>query len=318
MSKVRVCFLGTPEFAVTSLKALLSDEHFEVVGVVTQPDRPAGRKLQLTPSPVKALAQAHNLKVLAPESLKANPLMLQEIKTWGAEVAVVVAFGQILTQEFLDSFRFGCVNVHGSVLPRWRGAAPIQRAIEAGDVESGVTLQKMVKKLDAGDIIGIRRVKITPDMNALQLHDVLAQLGAELLQVELMDYVRGNLAPTPQDESKVTMAKKIEKMESQIDWNTSAKAIDGKIRGFVYGPGTYTLLQGKKLKLHKATVTRDSGSVGSAKPGTITAVHEDHISVATGDGVLQLFEVQPESRNRMAIADFLKGHALKAGDQLGV
>lgn len=315
MSKVRVCFLGTPEFAVTSLKALLSDEHFEVVGVVTQPDRPAGRKLQLTPSPVKALAQAHNLKVLAPESLKANPLMLQEIKTWGAEVAVVVAFGQILTQEFLDSFRFGCVNVHGSVLPRWRGAAPIQRAIEAGDVESGVTLQKMVRKLDAGDIIGIRRVKITPEMNALELHDELARLGAELLQVELMDYVRGNLAPTPQDESQVTLAKKIEKQESQIDWATSAKAIDGKVRGFVYGPGTYTLLQGKKLKLHKV---KPVSGITTVAPGTVTSVNDDHFSVATGDGILKIYELQPESRNRMLAQDFLKGHPLKVGDMLGV
>ncbi|QDK38539.1 methionyl-tRNA formyltransferase [Bdellovibrio sp. NC01] len=315
MSKVRVCFLGTPEFAVTSLKSLLSDEHFEVVGVVTQPDRPAGRKLQLTPSPVKQVAQMNGLKVLAPESLKSNPLILEEIRNWGAEVAVVVAFGQILTQEFLDSFRFGCVNVHGSVLPRWRGAAPIQRAIEAGDVESGVTLQKMVKKLDAGDIIGIRRVKITPEMDAMQLHDQLAVLGAELLKVELMDYVRGNLAPIPQDESQVTFAKKIEKHESQIDWSTSAKAIDGKVRGFVYGPGVYTLLQGKKLKIHRV---QPVSGVTTVEPGTITSVQPDYISVATGEGILKLFEVQPESRTRMPVADFLKGHDLKVGDKLGV
>lgn len=314
MSKVRVCFLGTPEFAVTSLKALLEDEHFEVVGVVTQPDRPAGRKLQLTPSPVKSLAQAHKLKVLSPESLKANPLMLQEIKTWGAEVAVVVAFGQILTQEFLDSFPFGCVNVHGSVLPRWRGAAPIQRAIEAGDLETGVTLQKMVRKLDAGDIIGIRRVKIAPQMNALELHDELACLGAELLRVELMDYIRGNLAPVPQDEAQVTFAKKIEKQESQVDWKASAKALDGKIRGFVYGPGTYTTLHGKKLKLHRAEPV---SGVTTVAPGTITSVHQDHISVATGDGILKLYEVQPESRTRMGVADFLKGHPLAVGDMFG-
>lgn len=314
MSKVRVCFLGTPEFAVTSLKALLADDHYEIVGVVTQPDRPAGRKLQLTPSPVKSLALEHGLKVVAPESLKNSPDIVAEIKSWGAEVGVVVAFGQILTQEFMDSFQFGCVNVHGSILPRWRGAAPIQRAIEAGDHESGVALQRMVKKLDAGDIIGIRKTKINAHMNALELHDILAEQGADLLRVELMDYVRGNLAPTPQDESKVTIAKKIEKQESLVDWNTSAKAIDGKIRGFVYGPGTYTLLQGKKLKLHKALVL--SGS-SSATPGSVTAVQEDSFTVATGEGVLQLLEVQPESRNRMKVQDFLKGHALKVGDMLG-
>lgn len=320
MSKVRVCFLGTPEFAVTSLKALLEDAHYEVVGVVTQPDRPAGRKLQLTPSPVKVLAQAHGLKVLSPESLKADQAAVEEIKTWGAEVGVVVAFGQILTQSFLDSFPFGCVNVHGSILPRWRGAAPIQRAIEAGDPESGVTLQKMVKKLDAGDIIGIRRVKITPELNALELHDQLALLGADLLHVELMDYVRGNLVPVPQDESQVTIAKKIEKSESQVEWTATAKSIDGKIRGFVYGPGTYTLLEGKKLKLHKAIAVPGEATVypSAYAAGSITAVHADHISVACGEGILKIYEVQPESRNRMKIADFLKGHDLKVGDKLGV
>ncbi|WP_413580786.1 methionyl-tRNA formyltransferase [Bdellovibrio sp. HCB288] len=314
MSKIRVCFLGTPEFAVTSLKALLADNHFEVVGVVTQPDRPAGRKMQLTPSPVKVLALEHGLKVITPESLKKDPEAVAEIRSWGAEVGVVVAFGQILTQDFMDSFKFGCVNVHGSILPRWRGAAPIQRAIEAGDEESGVALQKMVKKLDAGDIIGIRRVKITPEMHALQLHDVLADLGADLLRVELMDYVRGNLAPTPQDESLVTIAPKIDKAESQVDWTKSAKSIDGKVRGFVYGPGTYTLLDGKKLKLH---VVRPLPASGSAAPGTVTAVDADSITVATGDGLLKLLEVQPESRNRMKVSDFLKGHALKPGDKIG-
>lgn len=315
MSKVRVCFLGTPEFAVTSLKALLEDDHYEVVGVVTQPDRPAGRKLQLTPSPVKVLAQSHGLKVISPESLKNDPAANAEIKSWAAEVGVVVAFGQILTQEFLDSFRFGCVNVHGSLLPLWRGAAPIQRSIEAGDSETGVALQKVVKKLDAGDIIGIRKIQIPDDMDALQLHDELAVLGADLLRVELMDYVRGNLAPVPQDESKVTVAKKIDKTESLLDWSKSARSLNGKIRGFSYGPGTYTVLGGKKLKIHKAQVI--PGTV-SAAPGKITAVNEDSVVVATGEGSLKLIEVQPESRTRMKVNEFLKGNPLKVGDQIGV
>lgn len=299
---------------MSSLRALLEDEHFEVVGVVTQPDRPAGRKLQLTPSPVKVLALAHGLKVLAPESLKANPLILDEIKSWGAEVGVVVAYGQILTQSFLDSFRFGCVNVHGSLLPRWRGAAPIQRAIEAGDTETGVTLQKMVRQLDAGDIIGVRKVEISQDMDALELHDILARLGADLLRVELMDYVRGNLAPVPQDESQVTIAKKINKQESLIDWTASAKSIEGKVRGFVYGPGTYTTLQGKKLKLHQVVA---ENIVSTQTPGTVTSVDEDRFTIATGQGVIRVFEVQPESRTRMKVQDFLKGHALKVGDKIG-
>lgn len=318
MSKVRVCFLGTPEFAVTSLNALLADEHFEVVGVVTQPDRPSGRKMQLTPSPVKSVAVAHGLSVLSPESLKKSPELLETIRSWKAEVAVVVAFGQILTQEFLDSFPFGAVNVHGSVLPRWRGAAPIQRGIEAGDPESGVTLQKMVKKLDAGDIIGIRRVKLDSEITAKELHDQLAVLGADLLRVELMDYVRGNLAPHPQDEALVTHAAKIDKAESLIAWNESATKIHNKVRALTMGPGTYTMLAGKKLKIHKTRVGAASGApTENRRPGAVIDVTSEFIAVQCGEGVLDIFEVQPESRNRQPVADFLKSHPLHKGDLLG-
>lgn len=311
MSRVRVCFLGTPEFAVTSLKALLEDEHFEVVGVVTQPDRPAGRKLQLTPSPVKTLALARGLKVLSPESHRQNELIVDAIRTWKAEVAVVVAFGQILTEDFMKIFNFGAVNVHGSILPRWRGAAPIQRAIEAGDKESGVTLQKMVKKLDAGDILGIRRVTLDENINAQELHDQLAFLGADLLRVELMDYVRGNLAGVPQNEAEVTLAKKIDKLEAEIKWKKSASEIHNKVRAFVMGPGTFTTWQGKKLKIHKTKVI--SLSTKTKEPGQIVDVHESSFAIQCGEGHLEILEVQPESRNRMSAQDFLKGQALKAG-----
>lgn len=302
MSRVRVCFFGTPEFAVTSLKTLLADEHYEVVGVVTQPDRPAGRKLVLTPTPVKTLALQKGLRVLAPESLKNNQMMVDEILRWGAEIGVVVAFGQILQENFINSFNFGCVNVHASVLPRWRGAAPIQRAIENGDTESGVTLQKLVKKLDAGDIIGIRKLAIDPNINALELHDKLALLGADLLSVELMDYIRGNLGPQPQDESQVTYAKKIEKTESQIDWSLSALQIHNKVRAFTMGPGTFTLLDQKKIKLHKTVVYKNETS---GRPGKILA-EKGRLLVEAGTGVLEILELQPESRNRMTASDFLK------------
>lgn len=317
MSKIRVCFFGTPDFAVVCLKSLLSDEHYEVVGVVTQPDRPSGRKLQLTPSLVKQLAIANNLKVVSPASLKSEPEIVEEIKSWGAEVGVVVAFGQILTEEFMQSFPFGCVNVHGSLLPRWRGAAPIQRSIEAGDVETGVALQKMVKKLDAGDVIGIRKIPISKNMDAQELHDKLADLGASLLSVEMMDWLRGNLVAVPQDETQVTYAKKIEKDEAMLDWNQSAKNLNQKIRAFVYGPGTYTLLQGKKLKIHKTDVV-DNLTVSSKKIGSILKISTDSFSVVTGQGVLEVFEVQPESRNKIQVVDFLKGHSLQVGDVLGV
>ncbi|MBX3040475.1 MAG: methionyl-tRNA formyltransferase [Bdellovibrionaceae bacterium] len=311
MSRVRVCFLGTPDFAVTCLKALLDDEHFEVVGVVTQPDRPAGRKLQLTPSPVKALATAKGLRVVAPESLKDNPLIVDEILRWGAEVAVVVAFGQILDQKFLDSFNLGCVNVHASLLPRWRGAAPIQRAIEAGDAETGVALQKMVRKLDAGAVIGERRIEISPEINSLELHDQLALLGADLLRVELMDYVRGNVGPQPQDESQVTYAKKIDKSESLLDWSQSAETLHNKVRAFVWGPGTYVLHGGKRLKIHKTKIAERRGSLGS--PGQVLAISATGVVVACGEGSLELLEVQPESRNRMSAVEFGRTSSLEQG-----
>jgi methionyl-tRNA formyltransferase len=314
VSRVRVCFLGTPEIAVTCLRRVLEDEHYEVVGVVTQPDRPSGRKMVLTPTPVKSLALAQGIPVISPESVNKDPI-LQEVQKWKAEVAVVVAFGQIVSQKFLDSFPFGCVNVHASLLPQWRGAAPIQRAIEAGDTESGVTLQKMVKALDAGDMLGSRKIKIDEEMTAQQLHDQMAVLGGELLHVELMDYVRGHLVPVPQDETKVTYAKKIDKSESEIRWTESAKNIHNRVRAFNMGPGTWTSLQGKKIKIHTTRVVTASGS--SSAPGTVVEVQSGSLQVAAGMGVLEILQLQPESRNRMNVVDFLKGHPLQKGDHFG-
>jgi methionyl-tRNA formyltransferase len=316
VSKIRVCFLGTPEFAVTCLKSILSDEHYDVVGVVTQPDRPSGRKLQLTPSAVKAFATAKGLRVISPESIK-NKLILEEIQRWGAELAVVVAYGQILPQSFLDMFPIGAVNVHASLLPRWRGAAPIQRSIEAGDKVTGVALQKVVKELDAGDVIGSREVTIEPDMDAQVLHDKLAQLGADTLVVELMDFARGNLAPKPQDVKFVTYAKKLDKSEALIDWNQSAQKIHDKVRAFVMGPGTYTQFQGKRLKIHKTRVVNSDAKKGLHAPGDFLDWNEDRLVVATSDGAIEILEVQPESRNRLSIKDFLKSATLSAGEKFG-
>ena len=315
MSKVRVCFLGTPEFAVVSLAKLLKDEHYDVVGVVTQPDRPAGRKLRLTPSPVKSLAIARGVRVISPESVNSE-MILQEIQTWGAEVAVVVAFGQILSSKFLHLFPCGAVNIHGSILPRWRGAAPIQRALEAGDTDGGVTLQKIVKELDAGDILGVRNCVLSEDITALELHDQLALLGADLLDVELMDYVRGNLAALPQGPAGVTHAKKINKAEGLIDWSESARKIHNKVRAFTLGPGTYTTLLGKKLKIHRSKIHSEAGGAAS-KAGQVLEVSAHSLFVETGAGILQLIEVQPESRNRLQINEFLKGNELKKGDAFG-
>lgn len=320
MSTVRVCFLGTPDFAAQHLQALLDDDHFEVVGVVTQPDRPAGRKMQLTPSPVKVLAQAHGLPVLTPENFKKDEACRAEIRSWKAEVAVVVAYGQILPQSFLDSFRFGAVNVHGSLLPLYRGAAPIQRSLENGDRITGVSLQKMVFKLDAGPVIGERVITLNDEINATELYAVMAKLGCELLHLEFMDYLRGHLAPRAQDESKVTIAAKISKEESLLDWNQPAQKLHNKVRAFSMGPGTYVMTNGKRLKIHKTKVilaeAKTLASAAQQSAGHVVKVDHDHLWIQSGENILALLEVQPESKPKMKIHDFLKSHNYKVGDFL--
>lgn len=309
---IKVCFLGTPDFAATHLKYLLSDKNFQVVGVVSQPDRPAGRKMQLMPSAVKIVALENKLCVLTPENLRKEPEVLAEIKKWGADVAVVVAFGQILSQEFLDAFQFGAVNVHGSLLPKWRGAAPIQRAIEAGDTVTGVCLQKVVKKLDAGPLIGERRIHLKNDTTATEVYNQLALLGCELLQTDLVDYIDGRRSLILQDETLVTVAPKIEKEESLISWNDSALRIHNKVRAFSMGPGTYCLFQGKRLKIQKTEVAELKNS--ERQPGQIVHVNDEKLFVQTSAGILSLLQVQPESKSKMSIGDFLKNQIFKIGD----
>lgn len=311
MSVVRVCFLGTPEFAAEHLQALLSDPHFEVVGVVTQPDRPAGRKMQLVPSAVKVLAAKHHLPIITPENLRKEPGAFEVIKSWKAEVAVVVAFGQILSTEFLNSFEFGAVNIHGSLLPRWRGAAPIQRSIEAGDEVTGVSLQKMVFKLDAGAVIGERKVNLNHHVTATELYSKLASLGCELLNVELMDYIRGNLSPVEQDETKVTLAPKILKEEALLKFETHAFKLHNMVRAFTMGPGTYVIFQGKRLKIHESYFTNEDSD---CKIGQVSNITSDGLFIQTGSGQLIIKDVQPESKNRIKSHEFLKTVALKKGD----
>lgn len=314
MSKIRVCFLGTPTFALTCLKKLYEDEHYEVVGIITQPDRPAGRKMILTPSPVKMFALSHHVPVISPESLKKETLIYDEIRKWRAEVAVVVAYGQILSSQFLDLFPLGAVNVHSSLLPRWRGAAPIQRAIEAGDGETGVCLQRVVQKLDAGDILGQRKMELPLDMNAIELHDRLAELGGDLLHVELMDYVRGNLTPVPQDESQVTHAAKLKNEEGLLNWNLSALEVHNKIRAFVLGPGTFSLMNGKKLKFHRSRIMdlnemKDRSVCEKVQAWEMIWLPQDQkLIVGTGLGPLEILEIQPESKQKMLAEVFARGY----------
>ncbi len=310
MSVVRIAFLGTPEFARFHLEALLNDSHFEVVGVVSQPDRPSGRHMHLAASPVKKLALERGLKVLTPESIKTDEA-LKEIADLKADAAIVVAYGQIVPQKFLDLFPSKVVNVHGSLLPRWRGAAPIQRAIQHGDQTTGVSLQVMVKKLDAGPVIGSYSLKIDPAWDALRLHDELKPLGVKLLQNDFLQYLNGKVTPQQQDEALVTYAALIDKAESKINLTHKAADIVNQIRAFVLGPGSFCLLSDRPLKIWSAEAVVERGPAG-----LIVEVTPDSFTVACGEGGLKIHEVQPASRPKMSAHDFLLGHKLKTGEHL--
>lgn len=311
MIPIRLCFLGTPEFASAHLRSLLKNPDYKIVGVVTQPDRPSGRKLQLTASPVKTIALENQLPVLTPENLKKSVESLEIIKSWQADIAVVVAYGQILSQEFLDSFKYGAVNVHGSLLPLWRGAAPIQRSLEAGDRETGVSLQRMVRKLDAGAVIGQRVVQLDDTITATELYEKLSLLGCELLEQDLIRYVKSEIIPKEQDEKYVTHAAKIDKSESLLSWNLSAESFHNRVRAFTMGPGTFVDFQGKRLKIHKTKIldTTSKGIIGS-----IVKLSSTELAIQTAIGVITLLIVQPESKPKMPISDFLKSNNLKEGD----
>ncbi len=299
MNPLKVLFLGTPVFAKSCLESLLLNKKIQVVGVVTQPDRPQGRNLKLTPTPVKNLALESGITVYTPEKIN-FPTVLDDLKMLNADIAVVVAFGQILSENFLGLFRLGAVNIHTSLLPRWRGAAPIQRAIEAGDLETGVCLQRVVKALDAGDIIGHRRMSLNEEITAVELHDQLIPLACELLDVELISYANGSVQPVQQNEAYVTYAKKIDKSEELIDWNLGARVIHNKVRGFSLGPGVYTTLNGKKIKIWRSRICSQNDYNSSlTQIGQIVSRTAAGILVFTKVGLLEVLELQPESKQRI-------------------
>jgi methionyl-tRNA formyltransferase len=294
---------------------MIKDEHFEVVGVVTQPDRPAGRKLQLKPSPVKALVQALGIPVLTPESVN-TPEALAAIVKWRAEVVVVVAYGQLLAKNFLDLYPQRVVNVHASLLPRWRGAAPVQRALTAGDKETGVSLQIIVRKMDAGPLLGYRQMPLSSEMNAVDVLARIPELAKELISIELMDYLRGNLTPVEQDETQVTMAPKISKEEAVIDWQWPAERIHNLIRGMAAGPVASTSRAGRMVKIHISKVV-SSSRVSSAVAGTLVAQGASGLHVVCGQGELEILKLQPESRGAMASTEYLRGYPIQQGDVFG-
>lgn len=304
---MKIIFAGTPDFAVPALRGLIDAGH-DIVMVLTQPDRPAGRGMKLRASPVKALAQTHSLNVYQPESLKSVDVQAQ-IASMQADVMVVAAYGLIIPTEILDMPKLGCYNIHGSLLPRWRGAAPIHRAILAGDQETGVTIMEVVPKLDAGAMVSKGVLPITESDTTQSLHDAISQLGADLMVKAMADLAQqGHLAATPQDESLVTYAHKLEKSESAIDWSQSAGQLSRQIRAFNPFPVATAQLNGKTCRLWHATAT-----TGSAKAGEVVST-EAGVVVGCGNGLLVITELQMPGGKRQPAQAFIQGRTIALGD----
>ncbi len=309
---MKIIFAGTPEFAVPALAALIAARH-EIVMVLTQPDRPAGRGMKLKPSPVKVLAEQHNLAVFQPESLKPSEVQ-EHIAATNADVMIVAAYGLIIPTTILNMPAHGCYNIHASLLPRWRGAAPIHRSILAGDAEAGVTIMEVVPALDAGAMVSKGVVPIRATDSTQSLHDALAQIGADLMVQAMHDLeVNGKLPSTPQDESLVTYAHKLEKSEAAIDWQKSAAEISRQIRAFNPFPVAQTKLKGEVCRIWMATEQDLEVKLMPAKPGEVISVHGG-LLVACGQGVLNVLELQAPGGKRMNAQAFIQGHHLKAGD----
>ena len=302
----RIAFFGTPVFAVPTLRACQSVG--TVVAVVTQPDRPRGRGQHVTPSPVKEDAERAGLAVLQPPKLKGTDFG-ERLRALRLDVAVVAAYGRILPTDVLSAPRLGCVNVHASLLPRWRGAAPIQWAIASGDTETGVCLMQMEAGLDTGPVLALRRTPIGPGDTSESLHQRLSELGGALVREELPRFLAGALTPRPQPEEGVTLARMVEKEDGRLDWTRPAVELERRVRAFVPWPGAWTPLGDALLKVWRAEVVPGSGS-----PGTLLAAHGT-LDVASGEGALRLLDVQPEGRRRMTAAEFLSGHRLREGER---
>ena len=314
---MRVVFMGTPAFAVPSLEALDSSDH-EVVGVVTQPDRPKGRGQAVVPCPVKELALAKGLPVSQPAKMK-SPEFLQQLSDWKPDVIAVTAFGRFLPKAILDLPPMGCVNVHGSLLPAYRGAAPIQWALIHGDPETGITTMMMDEGMDTGAVLLQQAVPIEPEDTALELGVRLAQAGGALLVETLTRLAEGSVVPREQDHARATVAPLLKKEDGVIDWTQSAAVIANRIRGLSPWPGSYTFHHDHRLIIRKGRVDAQGGPGGSdgQRPGTILAVGPKSFWVETGEGRIEVLEVQPANKKRMSVEQFLQGYALRAQETLG-
>ena len=307
---MRIVFAGTPAFAASALRALIGARH-EVALVLTRPDRPAGRGLKLAAGEVKQLAVHARLPLLQPPTLKDAQLQAR-LRNAGAQAMVVAAYGLILPRAVLELFPLGCINIHASVLPRWRGAAPVQRAILAGDGGTGISIMRMEEGLDTGPVYLMKRIPIAAEDTAGTLHDKLAVLGADSIVEALPALADGTLAAVPQDEAGATYAPKISKQEAGIDWRRNAIEVHRQVRAFNPFPGAYSMLRGEPLKIWRAVVEAGSG----ATPGAILRADTEGVFVACGKGTLRATELQRAGGRRLAAADFVRGVSLAAGERL--
>jgi len=309
---LNVLFMGTGPLGIPSLERLVSSEKYQLVGIITQPDRPAGRGMKLRPSPVKEFGVLHNIPVSQPEEIKREPEVVREFE---ADVVVVAAYGQILSREIIDIPPLGTINIHASLLPKYRGAAPIQWALINGDLETGVTTFYIDEGLDTGDVLLERAIPIGPDDTAGSLHDKLALLGADVIVETLDGIASGTLEAHPQEHSQATHAPKITKEMARIDWSKSSRDLFNLIRGLNPVPGAFTLLEGKRLKVHFAVVHNKSAKSGAY--GEILDFSEEGLVVQTGDGQLLLTELQPEGKRKMPANEFIRGHQVSLNSILG-
>lgn len=307
---MKVVYMGTPDFAVGPLEAIIEAGH-EVTAVVTQPDKPRGRGKEMAASPVKECAQKHGIPVLTPVKIKAAEAVAQ-LREYPADIFVVAAFGQILSEEILQMPKHGCVNIHASLLPKYRGAAPIQWSIIDGETETGVTIMQMDRGLDTGDILFQQKVPITSEDTGESLFDKLAKAGSALITEALVKIEKGDVHPVKQDDAKSCYAKMLTKAAGKIDWSKSAAEIERLVRGLNSWPSAYTEYKGKQLKIWKAKVM----PAMEGAPGTIAKVTKDQVIVCTGDGALALEEIQLEGKKRMRMKEFLLGRSFEEGEVL--
>ena len=305
---MKIIFAGTPDFAAAALNAIAA-AGFDIPLVLTQPDRPKGRGMQLQASPVKQAAQALGLRVEQPEKLRGNAEAIALLREMDADIMVVAAYGLILPQDVLDAPKHGCLNIHASLLPRWRGAAPIQRAIEAGDAETGVCIMQMDAGLDTGAVVSEHRCPILPGDTANEVHDKLMRLGAAAIVADLQTLQReGSLKATPQHENGITYAQKLSKDEAKINWQEDAAIVSRKVRAFNPVPAAWTQWQGKPMKIWVAEAVAGNGAAG-----TVLSADASGIVIACGAGALRITELQPAGSKRMTAAAFLAGREWAAG-----